>query len=699
MELVFEIGCEDLPARFVEPTLKQLRDNFVAKCAEHRIAIGEPRMVATPRRLALLVRDLPEAAADLSEERTGPPAAVAFKDGAPTKAAEGFARGQGASVEDLYTVATDKGEYIAVKVFEKGAATRDILPEILGAVMGSFNFPKSMRWADYNVPFGRPVRWLVAVLDGEVVPVEFASVASSNTTLGHRFAPAPGHDSAPSELVVSGIDGYLEALSGNGIVVDMTERRAEVARLVLETATQANGTAVDDPGLVDEVTNLVESPHAVLVEYDASYLDLPDEVLVSSMRGHQRYFAVKGADGALTNACVVVYNTPVRDPKVVAAGNLRVLKARLDDAKFFWTQDQKKPLADYVEDLSTVLWLGRLGSMQAKSNRISAIAARIAGLLKLSDEDVATGKRAGALCKADLVTNMVYEFPDLQGVMGREYALRSGEGDAVATAIFEQYLPRGADDILPSTDAGACVALAEKLDSLVGCFLIDLVPTSTADPYGLRRAAIGTIRVLQDRGWTVSLNQLVDATAAVYAETIDEEFTAERRSAVLDFIAARLENQLASDFPTDIVRAVLAVGLEDVTSVGDRVAALSELREDPVFEPLAAGFKRVVNILRKQAGEFAGDVLLVDSALFEEPQEHELWAAAANATTELATSIESRQWNDAVRTLAKLRDPVDGFFDHVMVMADDPQLKKNRLALLFEIETLFKRVADLSVVS
>ena len=699
MELVFEIGCEDLPARFVEPTLRQLHDHFVAECAARRIAVEGARTVGTPRRLALLCDALPQAADDLSEERTGPPAAVAFKDGAPTKAAEGFARGQGASVEDLYTVATDKGEYIAVKVFEKGAATRDVLPEILAAVLGAFTFPKSMRWAAYGVPFGRPVRWLVALLDGEVVPLEFAGVTSSNTTRGHRFAPAPGHDSAPSMLTVSGVDGYLSALKGNGIIVDVAARRDEVARLVLETATEADGTAVNDPGLVDEVTNLVESPHAVLVRYDASYLELPDEVLVSSMRGHQRYFAVQGEDGNLTNACVVVYNTPVRDPAVVASGNLRVLKARLDDAKFFWSQDLKKPLADYVDDLANVLWLKQLGSLQAKSQRIGELAGRIAASVGQGDETIAVAQRAGLLCKADLVTQMVYEFPDLQGTMGREYALRADEGEAVATAIFEQYLPRGADDVLPQSNAGACVSLAEKLDSLVGCFLIDLVPSSTADPYGLRRAALGTIRVLQERGWTVSLAVLVDQAAAVYAATIDAEWTAQRRTSLLDFIAARLEHQLAGDFPTDIVRAVLAVGLEDVTSVTDRVKALSDLREDPVFEPLAAGFKRVVNILRKQASEFEAETLLVDPELFEHPQEHELWAASTGATAHIATAVEARDWDAAVRVLAGLRAPVDEFFDHVMVMADDQRLKRNRLALLFEVETLFKRVADLSVVS
>ena len=699
MDLVFEIGCEDLPARFVEPALAQLSSNFQKECDARRVAFASSRVVGTPRRLALIVRGLPETAADLSEERTGPPAAVAFRDGEATKAAMGFARGQGVEVEDLYTVSTDKGEYVAAKVFEPGAPTTMLMPEILSEVLGGFSFPKSMRWGAYNVPFGRPVRWLLAVLNSEVVGLSFADVQSGNQTLGHRFAPAPGHDAAPSLLEIDSPDDYFATMRNIGLIVEVAERRKRVAELVTQTAAEAGGTVVDDPGLVDEVTNLVESPHAVLVRYDESYLELPDEVLVSSMRGHQRYFAVQGSDGALTNACVVVYNTPVRDPQVVASGNLRVLRARLDDAKFFWQQDTRSSLDSFVERLDSVLWLKGLGSVRAKSERIGALAGKIAALTGCDKEAANAAHRAGLLCKADLVTAMVGEFPDLQGIMGREYAKRSNEGDAVATAIAEQYMPRGSGDAVASTDAGACVAIAEKVDSLVGCFLIDLVPTSTADPYALRRAAIGAIRTLQGRGWTVSIQELVDASAAVYAEQVNEEWTGERRDALLEFLAGRLEHHLAAEFPTDVVRAVLAVGLTDVTTVVDRVRALSALREQPVFDPLAAGFKRVVNILRKQASEYADTELAVDSSLFAEAQEGALWDATTTATQKMSTAIDARAWDDAVRTLAGLREPVDAFFDHVMVMTDDADLKRNRIALLYEIDTLFKRVADLSAVS
>lgn len=701
MDLVFEIGCEDLPARFVNPLLEQLEANFVEQCQNNRIAVDGVRVVGTPRRLALLVTDLADKQADLSEERTGPPANVGFKDGEPTGAAQGFARGQGADVDDLYIVNTDRGEYVAVKVFEEGKRTRELLAGMLDAVLGGFNFPKSMRWGAYSVAFGRPVRWLVAVADGEVIPVELADVAAGNYTLGHRFKPAPGHESAPSKLFVSGVDEYLDLLGSAGVVVDPDTRRDEVEELVHKTARKTGGVPVDDPDLVDEVTNLVEQPHAVLVEYDESYLELPDEVLISSMRSHQRYFGILDADDKLTNACVVVYNTPVRDENVVAEGNLRVLKARLDDAKFFWNQDLQKPLVDYQSALDDVLWLKQLGSMLAKSKRISRLAMNIGADVGFGHEVCGAAERAGELCKCDLVTQMVYEFPDLQGTMGREYALRSDEAPAVATAIYEQYLPRGADDELPRTDAGACVALAEKLDSLVGCFLVDLIPTSASDPYGLRRAALGVIRILQDRGWTISIAKLVDRAAEIFDdfEQLDVEWTAEKQKALLEFVTARLEHQLAAEHPTDIVRAVLAVGLADVTTVTDRVEALSALRDEPVFEPLAAGFKRVVNILKKEGLDPDAEPVAVDVSLFEHEEENHLWDASRQAASEIEQAIGERDWPTAVRQLAALREPVDEFFDNVMVNAEEPDIRANRLSLLFDLQLLFRRVADLSVVS
>ncbi len=694
MELVFEIGCEDLPARFVGPALDQLHDMFVAACSEQRIGFESAEILGTPRRLALLVKGLAETQEDLSEERTGPPVRAAFRDGEPTKAAEGFARGQGVAVEDLYTVETEKGEYVAAKVFEAGSPTRDLLPEILDDCVSKITFQKSMRWGTFKPAFARPVRWIVAVLDGEVVPVSFANVKSGRATRGHRFVGA-------ANVEIDNIESYKSQLAAEHVVLDPAARRARIVELLAEKAGPTGGTCVDDPELIDEVVNLVEEPHAVLLEYSEDYLELPDEVLVSSMRKHQRYFAVQKGD-SLTNACVIIYNTPVPDPTVVRDGNHRVLKARLDDARFFWDQDLKQPLEAFNARLESVTWLQQVGSMAQRSARIAALANTIATKLELGDQVAAHARRAGALAKADLVTAMVNEFTDLQGVMGREYAKKAGEPKEVAIAIFEQYLPRGVDDVLPQTDAGACVALAEKLDALVGCFGIGLVPTSTADPYALRRASIGVLKILQDRGYGVSLAELIDLARGTY-EALDagvlEADAEESKAKLLAFFQTRLENQLEQEYPAEVVAAVLARGLDDVLSVADRVEALAGIRDEDDFEPLAAGFKRVVNILRKQASEFDAADLKVDASVLVESQEKALWEAHNAAQTKMEAALEARDWAAACQALIELKQPVDDFFDHVMVMTDDEALKRNRLALLFALQSLFFRVADLSVIS
>lgn len=691
MELIVEIGCEDLPARFVEPALKHLREGFARAAAADRIDHGVVKTYGTPRRLALLVEGLADAQSDLEEVRTGPPASVGFDDdGNPTKAGAGFARGQGVEPDDLYTVETERGEYVAAKVFEQGAPSIERLPVILDELLKSLSFPKSMRWADYREVFARPIRWIVAVADGEVVDLSFAGVSSGRMTRGHRFA-------APDPIEVTTIASYVESLRKAHVVVDQSERRKTIEGHLERLASEAGGVVFEDPSLVDEVVHLVEEPHAVLVRYSEEYLELPDEVLISSMRKHQRYFAIVDDAGALLPACVVVYNTPVSDPDVVGAGNLRVLKARLDDAQFFWEQDQRTPFDSYVERLERVIWLKQIGDMRARTQRISMTAARTAEALGFEGETVENARRAGYLSKADLVTQMVGEFPDLQGVVGREYALHAGEDPAVATAIFEQYRPAGASDSVPETDAGSCVALAEKLDALVGCFGIGLVPTSASDPYALRRAALGTIRILQEREYAVPLAELVALACATYDdldEGVLEVEGAALEAQILDFVTVRLQNQLAASYPLDVVKAVLAVGLNDVLSVTDRVEALAALRTEADFEPLAQAFKRVVNLLDKEREHV--ETLSVDVERLEEDAEVALFEAQRAAESAMEHALSEREWRKACTILIELKAPVDAFFDNVMVMTDDDDLRYNRLALLASLENLFKRVADLS---
>jgi glycyl-tRNA synthetase beta chain len=693
MQLVYEIGCEELPPSFCEPALAQIEKAFRAQVEELRISFDSLRTVATPRRLTLLVDGLADSQSDLEEERTGPPAKIAFRDGEPTKAAEGFARGNGVDVADLYTVDTDKGEYLAAKVFEEGQPTRELLPEVLNEIVRGLNFPKSMRWAARTERFARPVRWILAVADGETVPVSFAGVDSSNTTFGHRFA-------APESFDVSGIDDYLSGLREAHVVVDQAERRETITRKLAEIAEDIGATLVEDQALVDEVTFLVEEPHAIAITFGDEYLELPDEVLVSSMRSHQRYFSFADEDGnALISVCGVIYNTPVTTPEQVYDGNLRVLRARLDDARFFWEKDLKISLDTLVDKLSTVVWLKKLGSMKARSERMSKLAAAISDEVGFDEHATRSAKRAGLLSKTDLLTDMVGEFPDLQGVMGREYALADDEDADVANAIYEQYLPKGADDDVPETKAGAAVALAEKLDALTGCFGIDLIPTSTSDPYALRRAALGVIRILQEREYSVGLSRLFELAVDAYEELSPGALEKDRDELVdqvVEFCATRLKYQLTDDYPTDVVDAVLAVNKDDVLSIQDRVDALAELRQEPDFEPLAIGFKRVVNILRKQAEEQAELAGSVNTDLLEEEQERALHNAWKDAAAEVDAALAARDWQRACQALIGLKGPVDDFFDNVMVMADDQKLMQNRIALLDELRDLFMKVADIS---
>jgi glycyl-tRNA synthetase beta chain len=707
IELVFEIGCEDLPARFVDPALDQLEEGFGELCEDRRVEVDGIRSVGTPRRLTLLVESLAETQEDLSERQLGPPAQVAFDDGEPTGAARGFASSKGVDVDELMIVEEDGEERVAADVYREGESIHALLPEMLDALIADLQFPKSMRWGHRDERFGRAVRWITAVADGQVVPVSFAGVESTGETRGHRFT-------APETFSVETIEDYEEGLREADVVVDPAERRDEIEASLEALAAEVDGRVVEDPDLVDEVVHLVENPHATRLDFDDSYLELPDEVLVTSMRSHQRYFAIEDADqppeaASLIAHCGVIYNTPVRDPEVVNEGNLRVLRARLDDARFFWENDRETALEDRLERLDDVVWLEQIGSMADRARRMSTTAGDLARVFEMGDAAEKHARRAGRLAKADLVTQMVDEFPDLQGVMGREYALDDGEPETVARAIEEQYLPEGSDDALPASPEGQCVALAEKLDALVGCFGVGLEPSSSSDPYGLRRAALGVIRIVDDLDWTGSVRELLELTHDAYIDvqgnegadhTGDPEVFDVSRSELIDrltdFIARRLRYLLIEDYPTDVVDAVLAADDEHLADVFMRVEALASLKDEPDFEPLALGFKRVVNILEKEDVEAGGRADSVDPAEFEAPEEEALWNAYNSIENDVDAAVEARNWEAACQALIRLKSPVDAFFDTVMVMADDPALRRNRVAMLDALRELFWRVADIS---
>lgn len=602
-DLLLEVGAEEIPASFIAPALEDLRRVVTERLADARLEHGEVKVYGTPRRLAVWVRDVADAGKDVVKEVLGPSAKAAFDaQGKPTKAAEKFAEGLKLSVDQLGRAQTAKGEYVSARVEEKGRAAADIVPDALHAAVHSINFRKSMRWGDVESSFARPVQWLVALLGGDVVPVVFGDVKSGRVTYGHRFlSPGAVELKAPAD--------YEAVLAKANVVADIARRRAMLVEKVTAAAKAAGGALLEDEGLVDQVTNLVELPSPVVGTFEERHLDLPPEVLVQEMKSHQRYFSLVDGAGKLLPKFIAVSNTPVRDEQLSLRGYQRVLRARLADGRFFFDEDRKTPLADRVEKLGRVVWQGQLGTYLEKVERFRSLAVWLAGQTKRAGES-ATIERAATLAKADLVTGMVGEFPELQGVMGREYARASGEPDAVALAIFEHYLPRGAEDALPTQDAGALIGIADRLDSLCGIFAIGKVPSGAADPFGLRRACLAIIRLVLGRGYRFSLSAAVDESLRLLAPRLAnvkrKAGEPAPREQVLEFFRGRLKALWGEQHRTDVVEAVLAAGFDDLVAAQKRLEALSLIVGRADFQPLAAAFKRVVNIVEKQGRDVAG---------------------------------------------------------------------------------------------
>lgn len=681
-DLLLEIGTEEIPAGFLARALDDLRERVPARLADARLDATGIQVLGTPRRLVVSVAGLADKQPDLSERVVGPPAQVAFDaSGAPTKAAVGFAKRNGVDVSALERgeVEGKKGEYVLCTRQEAGKSAREVLPGLLTALIAELPWPKAMRWGHGEESFVRPVHWLVALLGDEILPISFAGIHAGNQSRGHRFlAPEP-------VAVTSALGAYIEALRQRFVIVDPDTRRdmieAELARVESETGARVR----PDAALLAEVNHLVEYPAAVCGSFDQAFLEVPEEVIVSAMRAHQRYFAlVEGAGSEkLVNRFVTIAGTVTRDLGVVRAGNERVLAARLSDARFFFREDQKIPLAGRVKQLDQVVFQSDLGSIGDKCARIGTIARSLAEAV---GADAAHVARAALLCKADLVTQMVSEFPDLQGVMGQHYARIAGEPEPVSRAIFEHYLPRGASDVLPQSDVSAVIGIADRIDTLVGCFAVGLAPTGSADPYGLRRAALGILGLLLDRGWSVSLPTLVDWAASALAGKA--QVTDGCRSDVLGFLRTRLKG-LLGELPADCVEAALTAGFDKVPDARARAAAVASLREREDFEPLAAAFKRVANILKGERVDTAPE-----PSLFVEDEERMLWDAFVEIEGRVTKHLGAGDYGQALGGLAELKGPVDRFFDKVLVMDQDPRVRANRLALLGRINGTFTRIAD-----
>ncbi len=677
--LLLEIGTEEVPAHVMPGILSQLKENAAKTFEELRIEYKNIKTLGTPRRSALLVEGLAEQQADLSKENRGPAVNIAFDaDGNPTKAAQGFARGQGVKPEELVT----KDGYVYAMVHEKGGQTVDLLGETLKGLVDGLNFPNNMHWADLDYKFIRPLRWLVALYGQDVIDFEVANVKSGRTSRGHRFL-------SEGDFEIANAEDYVEACRKASIIVDQNERCEMIRQQIAEVAAANGGQAEVNEDLLEEVLYLVEYPTALCGKFDEKYLALPAEAVITPMRDHQRYFPVL-KDGQLLPLFITIRNGGKEHLETVQHGNERVLRARLEDAQFFFDEDRKKTLEQHGEKLKTVVFQDGLGTIYDKALRLEVLAGYIADAIGANEQDKKDAVRAAKLAKADLVTGMVTEFTELQGVMGREYALLDGETKAVAQAIDEHYMPRFAGDSQPASVAGRIVSLADKIDTIVGTFSRGLIPTGSQDPFALRRQALGIVNMLKEAHYHISLSQLV-AKAMELLKIADAGQQAKLQNDVADFMKLRLKNVLAdAGIRYDVVDAVF-VTVDDIYGVFLRAQAVNEaVKQD--MEKIIQAFVRTGNIARK-----AEDVqAAVEADLLAEQVEKDLYKAYEDAASKVEKEVAAQDYAGAIATLSQLAAPIDAFFDGVMVMDKDEKIKNNRLGLLKLVDNLICQVADFS---
>ena len=686
-DFLLEIGTEEIPAGYIPPALDQLREVATQSLTEARLPFEDIRTLGTPRRLTLWVKGLTTLQPDQVTEVVGPPKRVAYDaDGNPTKAAIGFAKTQGVNVEDLKIVETQRGEYVAADKLEKGQSAHDFLKAGIPEWIQSLNFPKTMRWD--NLRFARPIRWLVALLGEGVVDFQLDTLCSGRKTFGHRSL-----NPEPIELRSASLEGYIESLRAVNVLVDPEERRKEIESQVTETLKAEGCLTTIDPELLDTVNFLVENPQAITGSFSESHLSLPTEVLITPMKTQQRYFPMWQADGKLAAKFITISNGTDGNFDGVRHGNERVLHARLNDAAFFYNEDQKTSLVDKVDRLHNVIFQVKLGSLHDKITRLQELARFIAAGIGVDENAKDHIIRAASLCKADLTTQMVIEFPSLQGIMGKYYAENSGEPEAVASAIEEHYQPIAADAPIPRTDVGTIVALADKIDTIVGYFGINERPTGSQDPYSLRRHAIGIIRILHERNHRLALTSVIEKAIELYRVNLVED----TKTAVLDFIKGRMGVLLAGrsyipdfNYAPDLIDALLATDEVDVIDILERAAVLKVFREGPDFDRVYPALNRVLRILPDQPPT------KIQPDLFQDEAEKQLGKIVAAAEAELNRCVQKRDYRELLTRLGELQPAIDQFFDDVMVMAEDATVRSNRLALLNAIAQKVYLFADLT---
>ncbi|MBW6463318.1 MAG: glycine--tRNA ligase subunit beta [Dethiobacteria bacterium] len=682
-DLLFEIGCEEIPSRFIPGAMEQLEKGAAALLKDSRLGYSQIETWATPRRLVIKVGNLEQEQSDLVEQVKGPPVNRAFdEDGNPTRALEGFMQSHNITRDHLKEEMIKDALYIVIDKETPGRTTEVILPELLPKLIQKLTFPRPMYWQSKEVRFARPIRWLLALYNNKPIQFSYAGINAGQLTYGHRFL-------APGPFEIDNIDHYFRCLKDNYIVVDHNLRKDLIREQLHQKAEEIGGEALIDPDLLEEVTYLVEYPVAVDGSFDSAYLDLPQEVPITSMQNHQRYFPIVEKEGGkLLPFFVGISNNKFNHN--IRRGYAKVLQARLADGRFFYNEDRKEPLESYVEKLKSVIFLESLGSVDKKRARLVELTARLAEKLELDAGQIEEAKRVAHLCKADLVTNMVKEFPELQGVMGCEYARLSGETEEVARGIYEHYLPRFTGDKLPEVIEGALVSLADRFDTLAGCFAVGIQPTGSQDPYALRRQAQGAVSIMHGLELSLSFDDCISDSLEVLETTltIDSNKQEQLKLTLRDFLIQRLRFLLQEKgVEHDVIEAVLTVPFESVAEVCNRASALEDYLKGPLLDEVTTAYNRVANLAHSAPGTY------VDKNLFEDISEKELYRTLQAVENSLKSLTEPAQ---RLEKLQVLKQPIDHFFDNVMVMVDDEKLRNNRLNMLAALKATFNRVADFS---
>jgi glycyl-tRNA synthetase beta chain len=682
--LLFELGTEELPPKALKQLSTSLTEHFIAGLDQANLSHGEVKSYATPRRLALLVNDCATRQPDREIERRGPAIKAAFDEsGNPSKAAQGFARSCNTTVDQLQRLVTDKGEWLSHTHHESGKPAAELLPEIAIQALNRLPIPKRMRWGDSEAQFVRPVHWLTFIHGDMVVPCEILDAKADRVTYGHRF-----HH--PSAITIYNPEDYDSVLQDLGhVIASFEKRREKIDTLIKLSAEKINAKADLDPELLDEVTALNEWPVAISASFEARFLDVPQEALIATMKGNQKYFPLFNQSDELINQFITIANIESPTPELIRQGNERVIRPRLADAMFFWEQDGKRRLEDYLPSLKQVVFQNKLGNMYEKSQQVAELAVQIAKELQ-GDPDLTY--RAGLLSRCDLMTQMVGEFPSMQGIMGRYQATRDGEDKELAKALDEFYMPRFSGDQLPQTKIGIAISLAEKLHTLVGIFGIGLTPTGDKDPFALRRTALGALRIIRKHSLTFNLRELLYSIAQTLSDKLTEKAVVDE---VHQFIMERLKGiYIDLGVGIDLFQAVVAVAPENLTDFDQRIKAMQEFRNMEEAESLAAANKRIRNILKKSNQELAAQP---DPSLYQDEAERILASKLDELAPQAKPMFERGEYTQGLKLLAGLKEPVDRFFDQVMVMTDDVKIRTNRLTLLNQLENLFLSVADISI--